>query len=76
MFLNIILTLLVIILIVITVLLTIWWRKHGKKLFDMITGFKSLKNGVPNLNMDANIMGDLSERLKKLNEAFGNIKKR
>jgi hypothetical protein len=42
----------------------------------MITGFKSLKNGVPNLNMDANIMGDLSDRLKKLNEAFGNIKKR
>jgi len=85
MFLNIILTVLTIVLISITVLLNIWWRKYGKKLFETLSSVKSLTSQIPiqtlqgqqspgNQNPGQNI-GDLMDRLKKLNQMFGSMKK-
>jgi len=76
MFLNIILTILVVVLITITFLLVRWWRNFGKNLFETMTNMKKITGGMnPNLNMNTQSIGDLSERLKKINEMFGNIKK-
>ena len=80
MFLNIILTILTVVLITITVLLTIWWRKYGKKAFETLSSVKSLTSQIPTQTLQGQPLqgqniGDLMERLKKINDMFGGVKR-
>lgn len=77
MFLNIILTILTVVLITITVLLTIWWRKYGKDLFSSISKMKGLtqNSSIFNEVSQGQNINDLMERLKKINDMFGGLKR-
>ena len=80
MFLNIILTILTIVLISITVLLSMWWRKYGKKAFKTLSSVKNLTSQIPTQTLQGQPLqgqniGDLMDRIKKINDMFGGIKK-
>ena len=78
MYLNIILTFLVLILILISCGVYFWWRKYGKKLFELMDNMKNITNNKMNPNMFKN-MGDLlsnqDELFKSLNNMFSKRKK-
>lgn len=87
MFLNIILTVLTIVLISITVLLSMWWRKYGKKLFEVLSSVRGLTSQISNQTsqipnqtlqgqpLPGQSIGDLMDRIRKLNQMFGSMKK-
>jgi len=77
MFLNTILTILTVVLITMTVLALVWWKRHGKKLFNTISDMKGMisKNPFGNTNTSQQGLDDLFGRLNKLNEMFGKTKK-
>lgn len=73
--LTIVLSIFIIIFVTMGVLIYLWWRKYGKKLFDMILQLQNLQkmgSGTPKLPN----MGDLQQQMKTFSDMMKKMGKK
>lgn len=61
---TIVLSVFIVVLIAISVLFYIWWRKYGKKIFDMFMNLNNTTKSVPKLPN----LGDFEKELLKIQD--------
>lgn len=57
------------------VLLYLWWKKYGKKLFDMVLNLQKLQNMGSNSPKLPN-MGDIQQQMKAFNDIMKKMGKK
>jgi hypothetical protein len=65
----ILLSILTVVLVSISVIFYIWWKKYGKKIFDMVTNLKNIQKNTMN-TFDSTHFNQEMERIKKIMDKY------
>jgi hypothetical protein len=65
----ILLSILTVVLVSISAIFYIWWKKYGKKIFDMVTNLKNIQKNTMN-TFDSTHFNQEMERIKKIMDKY------